>query len=202
MKVIGLTGSIGMGKSTTAKMFTKLGVPVHDSDEEARDVLADGGIAVGDVIDEFPGCEDKAQKGTIDRGALHKIVFDDETARKRLEAIIHPYVWKAQKDFIKAAQNKGVDMVALDIPLLFETGANLKVDFTVVVSAPFHEQKRRVLARDNMNEEKFNKVLSVQMPDKEKRRRADFVINTGLNISDTMDQVKTTVKQIRNTPKP
>ena len=191
-----------MGKSTTAKMFTKLGVPVHDSDEEARDVLADGGIAVGDVIDEFPGCEDKAQKGTIDRGALHKIVFDDETARKRLEAIIHPYVWKAQKDFIKAAQNKGVDMVALDIPLLFETGANLKVDFTVVVSAPFHEQKRRVLARDNMNEEKFNKVLSVQMPDKEKRRRADFVINTGLNISDTMDQVKTTVKQIRNTPKP
>lgn len=202
MKVIGLTGSIGMGKSTTAKMFTKLGVPVHDSDEEARGVLADGGVAVPDVLTEFPDCEDKQDKGKIDRGALHKIVFEDEEARKRLEAIVHPYVWKAQKDFIQAAQNKGVDVVALDIPLLFETGANLKVDFTVVVSAPFHEQKRRVLARDNMDEEKFNKVLSVQMPDKEKRRRADFVINTGMNISDTMDQVKTTLKQIRNTPKP
>lgn len=202
MKVIGLTGSIGMGKSTTAIMFTKLGVPVHDSDQEARDVLAQGGAAVPDVIKEFPTSEDKKNKGTIDRGELREIVFDDEAARKRLEGIIHPYVWKAQNAFIQAAQNKGLECVVLDIPLLFETGANLRVDFTLVVSAPFHEQKRRVLARPNMTEEIFNKVLDTKMPDKEKRRLADHVINTGLNKADTMDQVKTVLKKIRNTPNP
>jgi dephospho-CoA kinase len=202
MKVIGLTGSIGMGKSTTANMFSKLGVPVHDSDQEARDVLALGGAAVKAVLQEFPQCAYKTDSSQIDRAALRQIVFDDALARKRLEDIIHPFVWKAQKDFIKAARNNGLDCVVLDIPLLFETGANLRVDFTLVVSAPFHEQKRRVLARPNMSEEIFNKVLATQMADKEKRRRADFVINTGLNIADTMDQVKTTLKHIRNTPKP
>lgn len=202
MKVIGLTGSIGMGKSTTANMFTRLGVPVHDSDQEARDVLALGGAAVGAVLQEFPTCSDKKNSNQIDRAALRQIVFDDADARKRLEGIIHPFVWKAQKDFIKAARNNGLDCVVLDIPLLFETGANLRVDFTLVVSAPFHEQKRRVLARPNMSEEIFNKVLATQMPDQEKRRLADFVINTGLNKADTFDQVKTTLKHIRNTPQP
>ena len=202
MKVIGLTGSIGMGKSTTAAMFSSLGVPIHDADEHARAALADGGTAVPDVLNAFPQCEDDQNKGTIDRKKLRDIVFNDQAARKQLEAIIHPHVWKAEKDFIKAAQNKGADCVILDIPLLFETGANLRVDFTLVVSAPFYEQKRRVLVRPGMTEEVFNKVLATQMPDKEKRRQADFMINTGLSKADTMDQVKTVLRDIRNTPKP
>lgn len=202
MKIIGLTGSIGMGKSTTAEMFDKLGVPIHDSDQSARDVLADGGAAVADVLQAFPESEDKQEKGKIDRKALRAIVFDDSAARKQLENIIHPHVWKAQKDFIKAAQRKGVECVLLDIPLLFETGANMRVDFTVVVSAPAYEQKRRVMARPGMTEEIFNKVLSTQMPDAEKRRLADYVINTGLSIADTQNQVQTVLKQIKQTPKP
>ncbi len=202
MKVIGLTGSIGMGKSTTAAMFSSLGVPIHDADEHARAALAVGGPAVADVLKVFPQCEDDQNKGEIDRKKLRQIVFNDEAARKQLEAIIHPHVWKAEKDFIKAAKNKGADCVILDIPLLFETGANLRVDFTLVVSAPFYEQKRRVLARPGMTEEVFNKVLSTQMPDQQKRRLADFVINTGLSKADTMNQVQTVLRDIRSKPTP
>lgn len=200
MKVIGLTGSIGMGKSTTAAMFSKLGVPVLDSDEQARDALAENGAAVSDVLTEFPSCENADAKGTIDRALLRAIVFDDDDARKRLENIVHPHVWKAQNDFIKAARNNNLDFVVLDIPLLFETGANLSVDFAVVVSAPFYEQKRRVLARPGMSEEIFDKVLLSQMPDKEKRRQADYVINTGLNKAETMNQVKTLLRTMRSQP--
>jgi dephospho-CoA kinase len=109
-------------------------------------------------------------------------------------------VWKAQNDFIKAARNNNLDFVVLDIPLLFETGANLSVDFAVVVSAPFYEQKRRVLARPGMSEEIFDKVLLSQMPDKEKRRQADYVINTGLNKAETMNQVKTLLRTMRSQP--
>ena len=171
---IGLTGSIGMGKSTTAQMFRDEGVSVLDSDRIVHALYR--GAAVGPVGAAFPGV---VIDGAIDRAALAAEVLDRPEAMKQLEEIVHPLVWAARRDFDAACAARGEDLVVYDIPLLFETGAQDMVDAIVVVSAPAEAQKIRVLARPGMTEEKFAALLARQIPDAEKRRRADFVVETG-----------------------
>jgi dephospho-CoA kinase len=178
MIVLGLTGSVGMGKSTAASMFRRLGVPVHDSDAAVHRLMAPGGAAVPAVAAAFPGVSDKA--GGIDRGTLGARVFGDGRALKRLERILHPLVRRSQARFLKEARARRVPLVVLDIPLLFETGGEKRCDAVVVVSAPLWVQRARVMARPNMTEARFRAILAKQMPDHEKRRRADFVLRSGL----------------------
>jgi len=176
MVILGLTGSIGMGKSTAARMLTRMGVPVCDSDAVVHRLLGRGGAAVAAIDDAFPGV---VANGAVDRRALGAAVFNNPNALKRLESILHPRVHAAQRAFIRQAALRRIPVVCLDIPLLFETHGERRVDLTIVVSAPFLVQKARVLARPGMTPEKFAGILARQMPDVEKRRRADFVVNTG-----------------------
>lgn len=170
---IGLTGSIGMGKSTTAQMFRDEDVPVLDSDQIVHDLYH--GVAVGPVGAAFPGV---VVDGAIDREALAARVLDQPAAMKELESIVHPLVWAARHDLDAACAARGDPFVVYDIPLLFETGAQDMVDVIVVVTAPAEVQQARVLARPGMNAEKFTALLARQVPDAEKRRRADFIIET------------------------
>lgn len=196
MIVIGLTGSIGMGKSTAADMLRTMGVPVHDSDAAVHGLLARGGAGVAPVAARFPEAfNHKAQ--AIDRAALGKVIFADDDKRRALEGILHPLVRSAQDAFIRAQQRAGRDMVALDIPLLFETGAEQRVDVTIVVTAPAHIQRQRVLARPGMTEEQFQARLSRQMSDAEKRRRADYVVQTGIGRAHTQRALAGIVNQLR-----
>lgn len=176
MIVLGLTGSIGMGKSTAARMLAAMGAPVCDSDAVVHKLLGKGGAAVAAIDAAFPGvvCD-----GAVDRRALGAAVFGNPETLKRLEAIVHPKVRDAQQRFLRQAAQRRLKVVVLDIPLLFETDSHRRVDCTVVVTAPFMVQKARVLARPGMTPEKFAGILARQMPDAEKRRRADFVVNTG-----------------------
>lgn len=170
---VGLTGSIGMGKSTTAQMFREAGVPVLDSDQIVHDLYR--GAAVAPIEAAFPGV---TVDGVVDRGKLAAQVLADPQALKRLEAIVHPLVWAARDDFLSDQEKKGASIVVYDVPLLFETGAEKSVDAIVVVSAPEDVQKARVLARPGMTEEKFAAILAKQVPDAEKRARADFIVHT------------------------
>lgn len=173
--ILGLTGSVGMGKSTVARMFRRLGVPVHDADAVSRLVTRPGGAAEADLKKAFP----KAYKnGVLDRKALAAQIFGDEAARRTLEAIIHPYVWAAETDFLNKAKRHRHKLVVYDIPLLYETGAQKRVDAVLVVSAPPFVQRLRVRAR-GIDEATFQAILKSQMADGDKRARADFVINTG-----------------------
>ncbi|MFB9982304.1 dephospho-CoA kinase [Mesorhizobium kowhaii] len=174
MIVLGLTGSIGMGKSTTAKMFAEAGVPVHDSDEAVHRLYA--GKAAPLVEAAFPGT---TSAGVVDRAKLGERVLGDATALKRLEAIIHPLVRADAGAFLARHRAAGASLSVLDIPLLFETGGRNRVDKVVVVTAPAEVQRQRVLARPGMTEEKLASILAKQVPDAEKRRQADFVIDTG-----------------------
>ena len=176
MIVLGLTGSIGMGKSTAARMLAAMGAPVCDSDAVVHKLLGKGGAAVHAIDAAFPGV---VRDGAVDRRALGAAVFGNPDALKRLEAILHPKVQDAQRTFLRKAAQRRVKVAVLDIPLLFETGGDRRVDRTIVVTAPFLVQKARVLARPGMTPEKFAGILARQMPDVEKRRRADFVVNTG-----------------------
>ncbi|MBP2311605.1 dephospho-CoA kinase [Azospirillum soli] len=176
MIVLGLTGSIGMGKSTAARMLAAMGAPVCDSDAVVHKLLGKGGAAVPAIDAAFSGV---VRDGAVDRRALGAAVFDNPEALKRLEAILHPKVHEAQRAFLRKAAQRRVKLAVLDIPLLFETGGDRRVDRTIVVTAPFLVQKARVLARPGMTPEKFAGILARQMPDVEKRRRADFVVNTG-----------------------
>jgi dephospho-CoA kinase len=176
MVILGLTGSIGMGKSTAARMLAAMGAPVCDSDAVVHGLLGPGGAAIPDIERAFPGT---VRDGRVDRRALGAAVFGNEAALKHLEAILHPRVQEAQARFLHRAARRGAKVAVLDIPLLFETGADRRVDYTLVVSAPFIVQKARVLARPGMTPEKFAAILARQMPDAEKRRRADFVVPTG-----------------------
>jgi len=176
MVILGLTGSIGMGKSTAARMLRRMGVPVCDSDATVHGLLARGGSAVPAIDAAFPGV---VVNGAVDRRALGAAVFGNPAALKALEAILHPRVQAAQRAFLFQAARRGVRVACLDIPLLFETGGQRRVDRTIVVTAPLAVQKARVLARPGMTPEKFAGILTRQMPDAEKRRRADFVVNTG-----------------------
>lgn len=174
MIVLGLTGSVGMGKSTTAAMFAACGIPVFDSDAAVHRLYR--GEAVAAVEAAFPGV---SRAGAIDREALGRHVIGDPAAMKRLEAMVHPLVRIERERCIAAAREAGAGIVVLDVPLLFETGGDAAVDAVVLVSAPEAVQKARVLARSGMTEARFEAILARQMPDAEKRRRARFVIETG-----------------------
>lgn len=195
MIIIGLTGSIGMGKSTTAAMFAAEGAPVYDADAEVHALYAVGGAAVAPIEAAFPGV---VKDGAVDRAALGQRVLGDEAAMKRLEAIVHPLVGLSRVTFFERAQAAGADVVVLDIPLLFETGGEARVDAVVVVSAPAELQRERVLARQGMALEKFEAILARQTPDTEKRGRADFVIDTGQGLDAARDQVRQVLKTLRS----
>lgn len=172
--IIGLTGSIGMGKSTVAGMFRKLGVPVFDADAEVRRVQGPGGRALAAIEAAFPGA---THQGGLHRDKLGAAVFGNPQALRRLEQILHPLVAEAQSAFLGAHRLKPA--IVLDVPLLFEKGGWRNCDLTVVVSAPYRVQRARVLARPGMTREKFAAILKTQLPDRQKRRRADIVIETG-----------------------
>jgi dephospho-CoA kinase len=195
MIVIGLTGSIGMGKSTTTAMFAEAGVPVYDADAEVHRLYAPGGAAVAPIEAAFPGV---VKDGSVDRTALGARVLGDADALKRLEAIVHPLVGANRMGFFQAATASGADMVVLDIPLLFETGGEKNVDAVVVVSAPADMQRERVLARPGMTTEKFEAILAKQTPDAEKRARADFVIDTGQGLEAARRQVMDVIATMRD----
>ena len=188
MIVLGLTGSIGMGKSTTAKMFTEAGVPVHDSDETVHRLYA--GKAAPLVEAAFPGT---TVGGLVDRAKLGARVLGDAAALKQLETIIHPLVRADADAFLAKHRNAGESIAVLDIPLLFETGGRGRVDKVVVVTAPAEVQRQRVLARPGMTEEKLAAILAKQVPDEEKRRLADFVIDTGQGLDAARAEVDTII---------
>jgi len=183
--IIGLTGSIGMGKSTVAAMFEALGVPVFDADREVRRMQGPGGSLVPAIENAFPGSTDE---NGVKREVLGERVFGDKDALARLEAIVHPAVAIARRLFL--LENIDAPLVLFDIPLLFEKGGADFVDRIVVVSAPAQVQRERVLARPGMTERKFAEILALQLPDADKRRRADYVIDTGLPLEDTAKSVE------------
>jgi dephospho-CoA kinase len=193
--VLGLTGSIGMGKTTTAGLFAEEGAWVHDADQEVRELYGPGGAAVGPVEAAFPGV---ASSGEVDRQALARRVSGDPEALKRLEALVHPLVARSRDDFIQKARAAGVDVVVLDVPLLFEAGQAQGVDAVVVVSAPAHVQRKRVLDRPGMTAETFEALLSRQMPDTEKRARADFVIDTGKGVEPARAEVRRILAAVKD----
>lgn len=184
MIIVGLTGSIGMGKSTASALLRRMNIPVHCSDEAVHDLLGAKGAAVPFVAEEFPESYQSKTK-SIDRGVLGKIIFGDKEKREILESIVHPLVVDSQKDFLRQQRQKGAKLVVLDIPLLFETGAENRVDCTIVVTAPAFIQEQRVMARAGMSAEKFAAIKNTQMPDYEKRRRADFIVQTGIGLVHT-----------------
>ena len=190
--IIGLTGSIGMGKSTVALMFEELGVPVFDADAQVRAMQGPGGALVPAIEAEFPGSTDG---GGVRRDRLGTQVFGDPKALARLEAIVHPAVAQARAAFM--IEHAGADMVVFDIPLLFEKGGWEQVDRVIVVSAPAEVQRRRVLARPGMTPDKFAHILSLQVPDAEKRERADYVIDTGVTLAETENAVAALVAKLR-----
>jgi dephospho-CoA kinase len=194
MIVLGLTGSIGMGKSTVAKMFAEEGAPAFDSDAAVHALYAKGGAAVAAVEAEFPTA---IRDGAVDRAALSPLVLDDPAALKRLEQVVHPFVRQAQVDFAETQRAAGADIVVFDIPLLLEGKNADLVDTIVVVSAPPEIQRARVLARPGMTEEKYAQILARQMPDAEKRARADFVIDTGVSFDETRAQVRAVLDALR-----
>lgn len=182
---IALTGSIGMGKSTVAKMFKDAGVPVFDADAVVRELQGPGGGLVDRIGELFPGC---VRCGTLDRECLAQIVLADREKLAMLEDIVHPAVLEAREHFIAAHSN--APALVFEIPLLFETGGDKDFDKVVVVSAPAELQRARALKRPGMTDIKLDSILARQMPDEEKRRRADFVIDTGADLSTTEDQVR------------
>jgi dephospho-CoA kinase len=188
---LGLTGSIGMGKSTTAAMFGAEGVPVFDSDAAVHEVYA--GPAVSLVESAFPGT---TADGRVDRQKLSARVVGNPEALARLEALVHPLVGEARQRFMDRAAQSGARAVLLDVPLLFETGGADRVDAVVVVSAPAGIQRERVLARPGMTEAKLEAILARQLPDAEKRRRADYVIDTGQGLDAAREQVRKVVADV------
>lgn len=193
MRIVGLTGSIGMGKSETAKMFAELNVPVFDADATVHALQAKNGPALPAIDRAFPGV---VIDGVLDRDALGKLVFADPDAKTRLEAIIHPMVGEARQQFFENASEKGRKFVVLDIPLLFETGGDKACDKIIVVSAPAEIQRSRVLARPAMTQEKFDNILARQTPDAKKRAGADYVIETDKGLDHAREQVARIVAEL------
>jgi dephospho-CoA kinase len=196
MIVLGLTGSIGMGKSTVEGFFAENGVPVHDADAAVHRLYA--GDAAPLIEAAFPGT---TRDGTVDRARLAARVIGDPAALRRLEAIVHPLVRRAEEQFLAQAEAAGAPVVVLNIPLLFETGGDTRCDAVVVVSAPAETQRARVMSRPGMTEEKFTGLLGKQMPDAEKRRRADFVVDTAHDFDSTRAQVRTILLKAANLPR-
>lgn len=191
---LGLTGSIGMGKSTTAQIFRDLGVPVHDADAAVHALYGAEGVAP--VAAAFPGV---VVDRRVDRALLGARVFGDDAAMKRLEAIVHPLVRAREKAFLDQAAAAGEPIAVLDIPLLYETGAQGRVDAVLVVTAPEAVQRARVMARPGMSEETFAAILARQMPDAEKRRRADFVLDTSQGLDPAQAVVAELLDKLRAT---
>lgn len=196
MIVLGLTGSIGMGKSTTVKMFVEEGAPVHDSDQTVHRLYS--GVAAPLIEAAFPGT---VNDGVVDRTILAGKVLGDAAAIKRLEAIIHPLVRAEADAFLTRNRNAGTPVVVLDIPLLFETGGRERVDKVVVVTAPADVQRERVLARPGMTVEKFEAILARQVPDADKRRMADFVIDTGSGLEPARQAVREIIAELTGKPR-
>jgi dephospho-CoA kinase len=196
MFILGLTGSLGMGKSTTARFFAEEGVPVHDADAVVHR-LYDGEAAAA-IEAAFPGT---TVGGRVDRDKLAARVLGDAAALKRLEAIVHPLVHEAERRLLAEARARGEKVAVLDIPLLFETGGEKRVDAVVVVSAPPEVQRSRVLQRPGMSVEKLDAILVKQMPDEEKRRRADFVVDTSRGLEPARAQVRAILDAVATMPK-
>ncbi|HEY3889317.1 MAG TPA: dephospho-CoA kinase [Caulobacteraceae bacterium] len=195
MITIGLTGSVGMGKSTTAAMFAEEGAPVYDADAEVRRLQVRGGAAVEAIEAEFPGT---VKDGAVDRDALGSLVFNDPDALNRLNGIIYPMLGAGRAAFFEKAERDGVDAVVLDIPKLFETGGEARMDVVVVVSAPEHVQRERVLARPGYDAARLDAILANQMHDAEKRARAHFVIDTGQGLEHAREQVRAVMATLRS----
>jgi dephospho-CoA kinase len=195
--IVGLTGSIGMGKSTAARMLRQMGVPVYDADAAVHALQAPGGAALPPIEAAFPGV---VKGGVLDRQALGARVFGNKEALRRLEAIVHPLVAKKQRAFLRRAAQRGVPLVVLDIPLLFEGRGERRVDATLVVTAPLFLQRRRVLERPGMTPEKFAGILRQQLPDRTKRRLATVVIPTGLGLAPTRLALEKAVAALRKRP--
>jgi dephospho-CoA kinase len=194
MIILGLTGSIGMGKSETARMFKRLGVPVYDADAIVHALYRPGGAAVDTIAQRFPG---SVIGGAVDRQALGRMVLGRPDELRALEAIVHPLTAQAQIGFMEKACEARANLVVLDIPLLFETGADKRVDKILVVSAPPDLQRARVLAREGMTEEKFHSILAKQIPDSEKRARADFVVYTDRGMLAAYEEIINLVDTLR-----
>ena len=187
MLILGLTGSIGMGKSTTAKLFAEAGVPVYDADAEVHKIYE--GEAAPAIEAAFPGT---TVDGKVDRALLSVQVVHDPDAMKQLEQIVHPMLGASRKKFLDDAERSGAPVVVMDIPLLFETGGEKRVDAVVVVSTDAATQRERILARGTMTNEALDAILARQLPDAEKRKRADFVVDT----SHGLDPVRTAIRDI------
>lgn len=194
MLKIGLTGSIGMGKSTVAKMFAARGIPVFDADAAVHQLYDRGGAAVAPVGAAFPGV---VKDGAIDRPALSALVVGKPVEIKKLEAIVHPLVALLREDFLRKADTGGADMAVLEIQMLLEGSGHKSVDVVVVVSAPADMQRDRALARPGMSAEKLAGILSNQMPDADKRARAHYVIDTGVSLAETEQQVDALIAELR-----
>jgi len=192
--VLGLTGSIGMGKTETAKLFAKLGVPVHDADAAVHKLYERGGSLVDEISRAFPGT---VRDGKVDRAALAMEIGTSAEKLKRLEQIVHPLVAQEQRAFIEKAAQTGAEIVVLDVPLLYETGGHTRMDTVVVVSAPREIQRARVLSRPGMTPEKLDRLLARQMPDAEKRAQAHFVVETDKGLDHAFVQVKEIVAALR-----
>jgi dephospho-CoA kinase len=192
--VLGLTGSIGMGKSTAAALLRRLGVPVHDADAAVHRLQARGGAAVKAIAAAFP---DTVKEGRVDRQALGRVVFADQAKLKKLEAILHPLVRREEQKFLAQARARRCPLVALDIPLLFETHGEERCDHVMVVSAPRRVQLARVLRRRGMTRERLAGIEARQLPDRLKRARADTVIETGLGRRHSLRAIRQTVRLLR-----
>ena len=190
--IIGLTGSIGMGKSTVAQMFVDAGVPLFDADAAVHELQGPGGALVEEIEKLFPGT---TGSDGVDRQKLGSIVLDNPEALQKLEQLIHPAVGKMRMDFFE--QNKSAAMILFDIPLLFEKGGAEGVDHIVVVSASEEDQRERVLARPGMSDPKFERIKALQVPDAEKRAKADSVIDTSVTLEETRAQVERLVEKLK-----
>ncbi len=195
MLLVGLTGSIGMGKSETAKMFAKLGIPVYDADAAVHAIYEKGGAAVEPLRAEFP---DAIVDDAVDRVKLSKLVLNNKDELKKLESIVHPLVGATQLQFLKDASDANAPMAVLDIPLLYETGGEARVDAVVVVSAPADVQRARVLERPGMTVEKFEQILAKQVPDADKRAKADFVVETDKGLDHAFEQVQRITEDLKS----
>ena len=194
MHVLGLTGSIGMGKSTVANAFRSSGIAVYDADSTVHELMSVGGAAVEEVGKVFPTA---IKDGTVDRQALGEIVYDDRKALEQLECILHPLARDVQFKFLQVNANKREKLVVLDIPLLYEKHLDLFCDTVIVVTAPYFIQKQRVLGRPGMTKKRFYNILKQQMPNGEKKKRADFIIQTGLNKREALSKINRIITETR-----
>lgn len=194
MIVLGLTGGVGMGKSTAAAMLRRMRIPVHDADATVHKLMAQGGAAVAAVAKEFP---EALRGGAIDRRVLGRRVFGDRLALKRLEAILHPLVRRDQTRFLRRHRAARTPLVVLDIPLLYESGGARRVDAVLTMTAPPYLQRRRVLSRPGMTEAQFAGILAAQVPDSLRRREADFVVPSSLGKGFTYRQLRRIVEKLR-----